>query len=77
MAAEGAWAPQMGILRLKPRSLNSVLRVKGCHRRIATVLPLRKEPWAAVETAKWEETLAFSSHSLKWRPREGDGSESG
>lgn len=69
--------PGSCILRLEPRSLNSVLRVKGCPRGIAAVPPLRGEPLPAVETAGWEEPLACSSQSSERRPRGGDGYESG
>lgn len=45
-----AGAPSTGTLCLKPGSLNSVLKLKGCHLRIDADLPLRKKPSAAVET---------------------------
>lgn len=39
-----------GTLGLKPGSLNPVLKVNGCHRRIVIDLAVRKKPLAAGKT---------------------------
>ena len=49
-AAEVDKTVSAGNLGLKPGSLNPVLKVKGCHRRIAIDLPVRKKFLAAGKT---------------------------